>query len=353
MPHYVPNPENPGQHIDVIELLRRDPHALPPVNIEGLLKRDTWTRQEALLILAGLSPRNVVHGGMPIGTIGAGIVYLDGTTSAQLDAQGLQHPRAQEWLPEFDKLKGYAAGQDMGERKPSGDWMAWAESKGFTPYWLRLPAPAGETARMNGKTEELAAPIRAQLEQQEAEKKAAGRYTLEEAANLLEKETGESAAPMLDKLKAAAKSGVLITHAPGKNARYTGKVVREFYEEAHAEDLNAWLDANEPRIAWRFPEPKPEAAPAGEAATIAGPGTPAEQWKAARGDMLRRAPLAVATVKACQDNKAEAARRLGTKTGPLYRALNWAKKNAAGSVAPSVAGVAPMYKQLTRKPHKT
>jgi len=148
MPHYVPNPENPGQHIDVIELLRRDPHALPPVNIEGLLKRDTWTRQEALLILAGLAPRNVVHGGMPIGTIGAGIVYLDGTTSAQLDAQALEHPRAQEWLREFMDLSGHATGQDMAERKPPGDWLAWAEAKGFTPYWLRLPV--GEAATIAG-----------------------------------------------------------------------------------------------------------------------------------------------------------------------------------------------------------
>jgi hypothetical protein len=96
------------------------------------------------------------------------------------------------------------------------------------------------------------AELREQAERQKEASKAAGRYTLEEAANLLEMEAGERAGPMLDKLKAAAASGALPTYEPGKNARYAGKVVREFYEEAHAEDLNAWLEANEPRIVWRF-----------------------------------------------------------------------------------------------------
>ena len=63
MRHYVPDPDHPGQHIDIIELVRRYPDKPPPVNAEGLLKRDLWTRQEALLILAGLDPRNVVDGG--------------------------------------------------------------------------------------------------------------------------------------------------------------------------------------------------------------------------------------------------------------------------------------------------
>ena len=94
MPDYLPDPDHPGQHIDIIELVRRYPDRPPPVNVEGLLRRDLWTRQEALLILCGLAPHNVVHSGLPIGTIGGGIVYLDGIASAQLDALGLQHPRA-------------------------------------------------------------------------------------------------------------------------------------------------------------------------------------------------------------------------------------------------------------------
>ena len=121
--------------------------------------------------------------------------------------------------------------------------------------------------------------------------------------------------------------------------------------EAYWSDLNAWLRAHKVQGDFAFPAPQ-EAAPAEQAATVAGPGTPAEQWEAARGDMKRRAALAVSMVKACQDNKAKAARRLGTTTGPLYRALKWAKKNAPASVAPSVAGVVHMYAQLAGKAHK-
>jgi hypothetical protein len=89
----------------------------------------------------------------------------------------------------------------------------------------------------------------------------------------------------------------------------------------------------------------PESAPAAEAATIAGPGTPAKQWQAAKGDMPRKHELAKAAVKQCQDNKAEAARLLETTTGPLYRALNWKPQHFDDS---SVASVAPMYAQLTQ-----
>ncbi len=38
MPHYVPDPECPGQHIDIIQLLRRDPSKPLPVHIDGLLR---------------------------------------------------------------------------------------------------------------------------------------------------------------------------------------------------------------------------------------------------------------------------------------------------------------------------
>ena len=161
MSQYVPDPDHPGQHVDIIELVRRYPDRPPPVNVEGPLRRDLWTRQEALLILCGLAPHNVVDGGLPIGTIGAGIVYLDGIASAQLDAQGLQHPRAQEWLPEFMTLARYATGQDMDERKPPVKWLAWAESKGFMPDWLDDAATDDSDKAARG---------------------AAGRYTLREAA---------------------------------------------------------------------------------------------------------------------------------------------------------------------------
>lgn len=86
-------------------------------------------------------------------------------------------------------------------------------------------------------------------------------------------------------------------------------------------------------------------APEEEATTLAGPGTPAEQWAAAKGDTARRAALAAAMVRLCQDNKTEAARRLGTKRQTIDRVLG---KGAAGGAA----GAAPMFAQLGGKPHE-
>lgn len=98
-----------------------------------------------------------------------------------------------------------------------------------------------------------------------------------------------------------------------------------------------------------------QSAPAGEAATIAEQGTPAEQWKAAAGDRKRRAQLALEMVNECQGNKSKAARcfELGKSTGPLYRALKYARENHPANIAPSVAGDARMYSQLAGKPDNT
>lgn len=91
--------------------------------------------------------------------------------------------------------------------------------------------------------------------QQAAERKAAGRYTLREAAEEIERNTEERFGPMLEKLKAAVSAGALVVYEPGRNARYIPKTVRDFYEEAYAADLNAWLVANESRITFSFPAP--------------------------------------------------------------------------------------------------
>lgn len=80
-----------------------------------------------------------------------------------------------------------------------------------------------------------------------------GRYNLEEAAILIGKEAGERADEMLEKLMLAVHDGALAVHAPGKQARYQSNNVRDFYEEAYWDDLNRWLEKNEPRITWRFP----------------------------------------------------------------------------------------------------
>lgn len=517
MPDYIPDPKNPGQHISTIELLRRDPLTPPPVYVEELLRRDQWTRQEALLILAGLSPRNVVHGGYPIGTIGAGIVYLDGLTSAQLDAQGLEHPRAQNWLPEFDRLKGYAAGQDMGERKKPDEWLAWAKSKGFTPYWSRsvmqdgaqragtqqqpesqwddlaeVRLPGGmrliskrravdalldavhplPAATMDGPVrksylaqfmpeasapppDELAPDDEARLEEiwrraglpwpdhpteaewkgrylqalqdapdrpdwlpvstwgancriaeqsreairrayladvfqglpayastgmqappefadfwntkdvaaavermnrpyrvavepaMQRDREALRRYALWDAAKAIGDATAAPFEPVLEALIEAANRGELTIYQAGVKFPHKpeGPLGALAGHEAYWADLNTWLRAH--KVQGDFAFPAPQEAPAEQPATVTGHGTPAEQWEDAKRDMKRKHELANAMVKACQDNKAEAARRLGTRTAQLYRALQWEPQQSKDAM------VAFPIDQLTGGPHRT
>ena len=146
MKNYVADPQNPGKYLDTIELQKRNPQEpLPPVDIVALLKRDKWSRKDALLILAGYHPRNEVDGaGHPVGTVGAGIVFLDGTNQAMLDQAGLQHPRYPQMLYEFLPLAEYANGADDKEKSPQ-EWLAWAKGKGFTPYWMEY-AEANQSA---------------------------------------------------------------------------------------------------------------------------------------------------------------------------------------------------------------
>lgn len=88
--------------------------------------------------------------------------------------------------------------------------------------------------------------------QQRNARRAAGRYQLREAAQEISQQTGERLEDLLEKLKKAASFGALAVYRPGENQRYTPQTVRDFYEEAHASDLDAWLRENEPRIQWRF-----------------------------------------------------------------------------------------------------
>ena len=143
MPHYVNDPENPGQHIDANELVRRNPLTPPPPDsriVDGLLKRDAWTRREAIAILAGADPRHAreYFHGVPIPT-----GYLDGTTALSLLAAGLHHPREAQIQADCAMLSSYSEGQPTDEQRAPGDWLAWAESKGFTPYWLDAARVAG------------------------------------------------------------------------------------------------------------------------------------------------------------------------------------------------------------------
>jgi hypothetical protein len=94
----------------------------------------------------------------------------------------------------------------------------------------------------------------------EAARKAAGRYTLAEAAAAISAGNEARYDQLLTSLKSAALAGELLMYYPGLQQTYhygDGRAsrVRETYEEAYWDDFNAWLDNNERRIGFRFPEP--------------------------------------------------------------------------------------------------
>lgn len=141
MPFYVDDPDASGQKVDVVVLQGRDPlQALEPVLIVGWLKRDTWSRREALLLLAGYDPNTTQWievsdglGQFPAGNIG----YLDGITQSAMWSANVywQHPRNDESYEQLLTLANYARGGSLDERKAPQGWIAWATSKGFVPYW--------------------------------------------------------------------------------------------------------------------------------------------------------------------------------------------------------------------------
>lgn len=93
------------------------------------------------------------------------------------------------------------------------------------------------------------------------ENRKVGRYNLQEASELLQKEAGERSEHILQKLKSAAQDGVLPVYELGKRARYEygpnmAEPVNEFYKEVYWDDLNNWLDEKEPRILFRFKKPE-------------------------------------------------------------------------------------------------
>lgn len=92
-----------------------------------------------------------------------------------------------------------------------------------------------------------------------ANRRALGRYTLEEAAIFIFEATGSRPEIMQSKLMEAARTGALTVYEPGMNDRYLyggdfASRVRNFYEEAKGQDLNTWLEQNEPNLICKFPE---------------------------------------------------------------------------------------------------
>ena len=114
----------------------------------------------------------------------------------------------------------------------------------------------------DAKAVELYAPMQAQYARQAGQKRAAGRYTLEEASAAIAEHNNERNEVMRAQLEAAARKHELHMYEPVRNARIEygagqGKnhCVRIFYEECYWNDLNKWLEDNEPRLQYRFPAP--------------------------------------------------------------------------------------------------
>ncbi|MGH3849649.1 MAG: hypothetical protein ACRDRT_08095, partial [Pseudonocardiaceae bacterium] len=100
-----------------------------------------------------------------------------------------------------------------------------------------------------------------QVARQAAERRALGRYTLNDAGEAIAA-TGERFEALIEKLSSAARRGDLPMHASSERARYeymNDKSVRPFYEEAYWNDLNTWLENHEPGITFRFAAPHVEA----------------------------------------------------------------------------------------------
>lgn len=97
--------------------------------------------------------------------------------------------------------------------------------------------------------------LAAVYEQREQIKREHGRYTLEEAATFIHEQTGACAKGMKNKLIAAVENGELATYEPGHSEKYDSWVVRDFHEHVYWNDLNEWLEKNEPRLDCKFPNP--------------------------------------------------------------------------------------------------
>lgn len=124
-----------------------------------------------------------------------------------------------------------------------------------------LPLGSGLLELEPLKDDNATAELQERNREQEAAKKAVGRYTLEEAAGILAA-AGERIETMLATLAKAIEAGTLSTYEPGRKARTrydptkSLSYVRPFYEEIYWNDLNGWLTEHEPHVSYRFPRPE-------------------------------------------------------------------------------------------------
>jgi hypothetical protein len=159
---YVNDPDQPVKKIDSTILQVKYPdRILDPVKILGYLKRDVWTRREALLLLAGYDPITQWNcSDTRMSLIGpAMIFFLDGTNSAQLlNEWHISHPRGYDNLDAFTSLLSWAEHQALSETHPPPYWIEWARSKGFAPYWLEYAQSWNGTTNEASPMPQAAAP---------------------------------------------------------------------------------------------------------------------------------------------------------------------------------------------------
>jgi len=153
MPNYVNNPDNHGEFISSTELQKLNPYkVMPPVLISDWMKRDLWSRREAVQLLAGCLPS---QSGLDIT---APRNYLDKTNDHHLfygdappkgwpdnidpfgDYPRLKHPLREDLTQNLCTLIGWVEHCDLNETKPPREWIDWADIKGFKPYWLEYAA---------------------------------------------------------------------------------------------------------------------------------------------------------------------------------------------------------------------
>lgn len=161
------------------------------------------------------------------------------------------------WRQATERAEDNNATHDIGGRPKNG---ASPTARELSTVGLTLEDWEGATASQRDHILQAIASTRAvsdQVARQVADRHAQGRYTLNEAAKQIA-DTGERIEPLLEKLRGAAQRGELHMYAPGESMRYSyedGRAVRPFYEEAYWNDINAWLERNELRVAFRFAKP--------------------------------------------------------------------------------------------------
>lgn len=207
------------------------------------------------------------------------LVRLGKVTSAIIRANNKKHGDAPNKVRDLDKERKLFplinAAVELGKLHPI-DPETTAPMRQKADYFTFGVVDYSELVKW-GRTDDrydfIISTVGAVVEQQEIDKREHGRYTLEEAALFIGKQTGERAEGIKNKLIAAVEKRELVTYAPGSFVKNDSKITRDFYEHVYWNDLNEWLEKNEPRLDCEFPKPD---APA---AKVKAGTTPGNDWK--------------------------------------------------------------------------